>query len=229
MRLLCIDTSSWCCGVALVSGEPAGAATTVAEWEAQVDDSHSIHLLPRIEALLLSGGWARDEMDGFVATVGPGSFTGIRVALGTIRGLSLALDRPCAGVSTLDAMAEAHGAASGPRVAILPAGRGEVYSACYAADRSPAEPLAAPTVGPLSKLAMPRDAVPVLGPVVDDALIAAVREKFGPSASIAPTRGLAAAAGRLVVVRDALHPDRLAPLSPLYIRPPDAEIKRRSR
>jgi tRNA threonylcarbamoyladenosine biosynthesis protein TsaB len=80
-----------------------------------------------VDWALARAGWAKTDLAGFVATRGPGSFTGIRIGLGTIRGLALAAARPCAGVSVLEALAEAHGPGRGDRVALIGAGRGEVY------------------------------------------------------------------------------------------------------
>ena len=56
-----------------------------------------------------ASGWSRSEIDAYAAVRGPGSFTGIRVGLGTIGGLALAADRPCFGIGTLPSLAEAHG------------------------------------------------------------------------------------------------------------------------
>ena len=68
-------------------------------------------LLDGADRLLASVGWDRRRIDGYVAVRGPGSFTGVRVGLGTIRGLALAAGRPCAGIVSLEALAHAHGLA----------------------------------------------------------------------------------------------------------------------
>ena len=71
-----------------------------------------IHLYCWLETLFAESGCSRGDVDGYVATHGPGAFTGIRVALGTLRGLGLATGKPCIGITTLEAIAEAHGPAA---------------------------------------------------------------------------------------------------------------------
>ena len=74
-------------------------------------DGHSKRLMPSIAFLLQGLGLAPGQIDGYAVAAGPGSFTGLRVGIGTVQGLALAADRPCAAVSALDALAaRAHGA-----------------------------------------------------------------------------------------------------------------------
>jgi tRNA threonylcarbamoyladenosine biosynthesis protein TsaB len=76
---------------------------------------------------------------------GPGSFTGLRVGISTVQGLALAADRPCAGISALDALAARAAPAPGGVVAVMEAHRGEVFGAIYDAARRPVgEPRASP-------------------------------------------------------------------------------------
>src|SRR4029434_7644068 len=103
----------------------------VAEIGLWVEDSHASRILPLVEAVLALASWPRTSLDAYAAVRGPGSFTGLRVALGVMRGLALATARPCLGVGTLDAMADAHGPAAVDRVPLLDAGRGEVYGARF--------------------------------------------------------------------------------------------------
>lgn len=93
---------------------------------------HAFDLMDGIEALLTEAGCRRDELRGLGVTVGPGSFTGVRIGLATARGLGYALDIPVTGLSTLEAVARAAaGSLEGPLCAVLEAGRGEVYAALF--------------------------------------------------------------------------------------------------
>lgn len=216
-RLLALDTSSPWGGVALVEG--AGADSVVVAEAGFSARDHGVRLMGWIDAVLRSAGVERDALDGFVATRGPGSFTGLRVGLGTIRGLAVATGRPCRGVGTLDALAEAFGPAEAARVPLLVAGRGEIFGARFDAGSSPPLPTAEPLVGP------------------PGAVVAALGEgggvAFGPGTTVAevelaeaglrlarPPRSVAAAAGRLALLTQP-PPDSM---TPIYLRPPDALV-----
>lgn len=88
--------------------------------------SHSNSLLRDINSCLDETAVKLPEIDLFAAASGPGSFTGLRIGLATVKALSRTLGRPCAGVPTLHAVARAAGPSSAT-VAMLPAGRGEVF------------------------------------------------------------------------------------------------------
>lgn len=88
--------------------------------------SHSNTLLRDIQKCLDQAAMSAQEVDLFAAASGPGSFTGLRIGLATVKGLAATLDRPCAGIPTLHAIAHAAGS-SVSTAALLPAGRGEVF------------------------------------------------------------------------------------------------------
>jgi len=224
-RVLALDTSTWIGGVALVESGPDAEPRTVIELTVDVRDSHADHVLRRIDWLLAEAGWDKSSLDIYAATRGPGSFTGIRVGLGTVRGLSLSTGRPGVGETTLRALAEAHGPAEGPRLALMEAGRRELYGAGFDAEGSPAEPLDEPWLEARAELeartnGKPWVVIPGPGTLLDPAELPQVAR-----VAAAP-RGIAAAVGRLVLARDlaALESESLAPL---YIRPPDAVLKRK--
>jgi len=92
-------------------------------------------LLPAIDNLLVSVGLKADQMDLFAFTAGPGSFTGLRVGMSTIKGLAFILQKPVIGVYTLDALARNVPDLPLPDVVVCPlmdAGRGQVFTALYA-------------------------------------------------------------------------------------------------
>jgi len=229
MRLLALDCSSWCRGAALLDRDPAGLPRLVAEIGAPGErEARTEGLLGWVEKLLDQAGWSKSDLELFVATRGPGSFTGIRVGLGTIRGLSLATGRPCTGVTTLEAMVEAFGPAEAERVPLLSAGRGEVYGARYDARSSPPVELEAPWVGVVEGALEGNGRGRLLLP--DPRLAAALDELGKATPGLRVKRlpnGIAAAAGRLALLRDLPSADE--PLSPLYVRRPDAMYKSQER
>ena len=93
--------------------------------------THSRTLLPMAEDLLRNTGLSMADIDCFAVAQGPGSFTGIRIGVSTVKGLSWAAEKPCVGVSTLAAMAWNGIAAGGLVCAVMDARRAEVYNALF--------------------------------------------------------------------------------------------------
>jgi tRNA threonylcarbamoyladenosine biosynthesis protein TsaB len=222
-RILALDTSTWWGSVALVE-RTTGTSTprVVIELGQRVDDSHAEHVVDWIARAFAEADWPRSSVDAYAATRGPGSFTGIRVALGTVRGLGLATGRPCIGVTTLEAIAEAHGPSGRDRFPVMDAGRAELYAAHYDERSSPPLEKTAPWLAAAADVlasAASNEAEIIVGP---GSLIEA------PNGAAAFTRAperLAGAAGRIAALR-AGPPASHEPLSPLYVRPPDALLKR---
>lgn len=227
IRVVAIDTSTWWGGVALVQGaEAEHRPSTIAEAGLSVRGSHARHILTLLDVLLAEASWDRSTIDGFVATRGPGSFTGIRVALGTVRGLSLAASRPALGVGTLDAMATAHGPDYVERIPMLDAGRGEVYAARFSPASFPPKESRKPWLGdPRSVLGDGEQGV-LFGPGVDLHREAILESGAEDSIRRSPT-SVAAAAGHIGVAMLASGAPDGTGMAPLYIRPPDAILKPR--
>lgn len=123
MRVLALDTSTEYCSVALWQD---GAIMERCELAGQ---RHSEILIGMVDALLGDAGFRIKDVDGIAFGMGPGSFTGVRIACGATQGLALGANLPVAGVCTLEALAEACGK---PRViAALDARMGELYLAAY--------------------------------------------------------------------------------------------------
>jgi len=224
-RALALDTSSWWGGVALVSRDSDTGETRVeAEMGARVRDSHAEHLLCWVDRLLDAAGWTRSDVAGYVAVRGPGSFTGIRVGLGTVRGLALASGRAAVGVTALEALAEAAGPVECDRLSLVDAGRGELYGCRFDGASSPPSAREESWVRDAGEaVESGRGCVLIPGPgtrLDDHPLPSGVR-------LMRPPRTLAAAAGCLVLERGFGDAGVQATLAPLYIRPPDAWLKRR--
>ncbi len=124
MKLLAIETATPATRVALaVDGE------VVAEVEGD-GRPHAAALLPAVERLLAEARIALADVDAFAVSIGPGSFTGLRIGLSTVKAFALG-GRPLAGVPTLAALAWPERDAAPTLVASLDAQRGELYAAAY--------------------------------------------------------------------------------------------------
>lgn len=220
-RLVALDTSTWWAGVALVAD-----GRVVLESRRRVTDSHAARLLPMLDETLAEAGWERRSIDAFAAVRGPGSFTGIRVGLGLLRGLALASGRPCVGVGALDAMAQERGDAPGARVPVLDASRGEVYAAVFEAAGTP------PTATRPAWMGLP--ATVIASAPAGSILFGAGADAFAAefeAAGLAVERGragcgVAGAAGIVAWRRLAAGAPHGADVEPLYLRPADAELAR---
>jgi tRNA threonylcarbamoyladenosine biosynthesis protein TsaB len=95
---------------------------------------HSIVLMPMIDELFNNTGMSIGDIDGFVASKGPGSFTGLRIGMATIKGLSQGTKKPFVTISTLDSLAYNLAYTSGIICPILDALRDNVYTALYTFD-----------------------------------------------------------------------------------------------
>jgi tRNA threonylcarbamoyladenosine biosynthesis protein TsaB len=146
--ILSLETATRAGSIALVRGEALLASRA---GDAQI--SHSTNLLDNIKAVLGEAGQTLREIDIFAVAIGPGSFTGLRIGLATVKSFAATLVRPCIGIQTLHAIAYAAGE-SRCTIAMLPAGRGEVYAQRLAVTSTgTVQPLSAPTnKAPLSLL-----------------------------------------------------------------------------
>ena len=93
--------------------------------------TYSARLMPCIADLLQQAGLSKTQLDGIVVVDGPGSFTGLRVGLSTVKGLCEVLQKPLAVVSMLEALALTYGRDGDTVISVLDAGRGEVYVGEY--------------------------------------------------------------------------------------------------
>lgn len=126
MIVLAIDTAGTACNVAIYD---ASHDATLGIAGADIGRGHAERLMGFIDEALSEAGVEMDDVDRIAVTIGPGSFTGIRVGVATARGLGLALGRPVVGVSVLQALAiSALAAAPGhPVLIVTDAKREEVY------------------------------------------------------------------------------------------------------
>jgi tRNA threonylcarbamoyladenosine biosynthesis protein TsaB len=122
-RLAAIETSGTLGSVALFDG-----GALLAEDEQRVSNAHGESLMPMVSALFARLGWTAADIGRWAAGLGPGSFTGSRIALATAKGIVLATGAELVGVTSLDAVAYGLAATELDFVAsVLPAGKGELY------------------------------------------------------------------------------------------------------
>jgi tRNA threonylcarbamoyladenosine biosynthesis protein TsaB len=218
LTVLALDCSAGACSVAIVRG-----GTCRARRFEEMMRGHAEALLPLICATLADAGLGFCDLDRVAATVGPGSFTGLRIGLAAARGIGLAANIPVIGVSTLEALA--HGLdepelAGREVLAVLDTKRGDLYGQRFDARLRPLGP---PFVScPAAALAATRGPLVVVG---DGA--ARLCAEIGGAAAVGGSDILFAAAPG---APDAFHVACIAacrgnddcPPTPLYLRPPQA-------
>jgi len=225
--MLALDTSQTQGSVAVARGE-----NVLCEILFDASDTHSATLMPAVDMCMRTAGAVTDDIDGFAVVTGPGSFTGLRIGLATVKAFAAVRRRPVFAASSLEVLASAFPFAGPPVLPLLDARRGEVYAALY--DVSSGSPV---------ELEGPRDVKPEdTGRLVDsrsaggavilcgsgaaryrDILSASFGKRClfaGPAWSL-PSAALLA---MLVRGRRPVAYEDLAGLEPLYIRPPDAKI-----
>ena len=212
MITLALDTCLAACSAALCRNDETLAWTSEA-----MARGHQERLAPMVKDLVSAQGLTFAAIDRIGVTIGPGSFTGLRVGLAFAKGLSLALERPCVGVGVLEALAASIGG-DGPTAAVIDAGRGRVYLQLFDGGASVSAPDILPVelaIGHLVEV-YSSGRVALTGPgarLLADALPGATLEEIA-----APDpRAVGRLASRAPV----------APPRPLYLRPPDAKAKAR--
>jgi tRNA threonylcarbamoyladenosine biosynthesis protein TsaB len=128
--ILSLETATRAGSIAITRGDILLAAQA-----GDASTSHSAHLLDNVGNMLKESGVTLRDVDVFAASIGPGSFTGLRIGLATVKSFAATLGRSCTGVPTLYAIAHAAGE-SERTLALLPAGRGEVFAQMLAVEPS---------------------------------------------------------------------------------------------
>lgn len=126
MKILAIDSTANTSTVALLENESLIALYTV-----NTENTHSETLLPMVKNLLTSASVSVNEIDAFAVSNGPGSFTGVRIGVATIKGLAFGMDKKCVAVSTTEALANNLEGFDGIICPLMNARRGQVYTCIY--------------------------------------------------------------------------------------------------
>jgi tRNA threonylcarbamoyladenosine biosynthesis protein TsaB len=190
--------------------------------------NHAVAILPLIDETLQDGGVGLRDVDAVAVSIGPGSFTGLRVGLSVAKGLVLVGGMAIVGVPTLEVLAQTAAADGVPICTVLDARRGEVYTAAFRCCHGGVECIHEATVVSLEHLA---SYVPspcrMIGDLVDTRA-AFLRERLGPGVAmvpgVAPSGAVVARMGARRI--QSSGPDDPFGLEPVYLRIPDAEWKR---
>jgi tRNA threonylcarbamoyladenosine biosynthesis protein TsaB len=223
MYILGIETATKTGGVAIVS-----EAGVLAEYTLNIEVTHSERLMSTVDRVLKDTGFTLANVDGFGVSIGPGSFTGLRIGLATIKGLAFATGKPVAAVPTLKALAWNIPFSRYPVCPLLDARKSEVYAALFRHDGSDYDQEMPETVISLAEMAgtMNRD---ILFTGEGARLFAGEIEKiFGDRAhfaSLSSTAPSAASVAEIALMMlkagQQTMPDALVPM---YIRRPEAEV-----
>jgi len=212
MKVLALETATAACSVAVLDGAVLRAHRAV-----PMQRGHAEALMPMVEAAMAAAGLAHGDLDLVATTVGPGSFTGLRVGLAAARGIALAAGIPALGVTTLEALAaglDEDARAGAPVAALLDARRGEVYVQLFDA-RAVAR--GAPVAVAPAAADLPDGPLVLVGagaPLV----LAAQGARPGWRPVETPRLPDAAAVARLAARRFAEDPAAIRPPRPLYVR-----------
>jgi tRNA threonylcarbamoyl adenosine modification protein YeaZ len=140
MIILSLDSSSKVATVALLKDD-----ALIGEYVLNDKKEHSVLLIPMIENILNDSNLVIDDIDGFVVSKGPGSFTGLRIGMATIKGMSLGNNKPYVSISSLDALAYSLLSFNGIICPIMDALRENVYTALYKNNNDILENILEPT------------------------------------------------------------------------------------
>lgn len=226
MTLLGFDTATATCSAALWA-----EGAVIAHRRSEAGGRHAETLVPMLREVAAEGGTTLADVECFAVTVGPGSFTGIRIGLAAARGLALAGKRPLIGLSTLEVLAAGvpDGEREGPILAALDAGRGRLYAQLF--DRS-LVPLTEPEALEAGALPAFVEAAGNGGPLVvvgtgQEVALGALTPAIEARPASGPPSPDARVLVRCAAARAEVGGESAAPVRPLYLR--EAGAKRKAR
>jgi len=227
MKILTIDTSSNCSSVALSDG-----STLLGEFVLGEDRCHSGRLLDSISKLLAAAKLTPDGLDAFAVSLGPGSFTGVRVGIATVKGLAIATGKPVVGFSALAMLAMNLPFSSAQVAALFDARKNEVYAGLYRCGSLPEPVCPDAVIPPAEFLAAIHRPTLFVG---EGALRYRdlIRSTLGELALFPPWHAdLPRASAGAVIALDAALKGNFTPLAllnPTYLRASEAELAKRRR
>jgi len=223
VNILGIETSTKTGSVAIVSEDGV-----VAQYSLNIEVTHSERLMSTIDRVLKDTGLAVHDLDGFSVAIGPGSFTGLRIGLSTVKGLALATGRPIAAVPTLQALAWNLPYCAYPVCTLLDARKNEVYASLYRFAGTALVQILPEAAMSIFRLAGQISEKVVFTGEGSRIYRNGIQELFGERAVFAPHSAVLPSGAKVAEIgldmiksgRQA-EPDRL---TPLYIRRPEAEV-----
>lgn len=212
MIILAIDTSANLCAASVHADRELGRSVR------DLGKGHAEHLMAVVDEALAAAGKIYADLDRLAVSVGPGSFTGIRVGVSAARGLALGLNIPAVGVTTLEALAfQARQTNAGRNVmAALDGGRGEIHAALYGPDGEEIATPAAIDLARACEVATRANAV-LVGTAAD-----AIHAAAGASLEIACRQATADIA--VYALLGLTKEDTGTRPAPLYLRSADAKV-----
>lgn len=225
MSILAIDTATQVSSVAVASADKLAAELTM-----QAKLTHSETLMPHIKEVLRMANVRKEQLEGIAVSIGPGSFTGLRIGLAAAKAMAYALDLPIVGVSTLKALAY-HYPVPGLRiVSLLDAQKGNAYSESYEWEKgtltvvNPVEVL--PIAEILAECAESGRETVVLGDIAARRIRGKVdlpaNVTVAPAHLVMPRAACVAMLGLQELA--AGHIDNVMNMEPVYIRRSEAEV-----
>jgi tRNA threonylcarbamoyladenosine biosynthesis protein TsaB len=225
MKILAIETSTMLGGVAIMDDSEG----LIIEMKLNVKSTHSERLMTEVEHALSQAGMSISDMDVFGVAIGPGSFTGLRIGLSTVKGFSYATGKPIVSVPSLEAFAWNFPYSAHPVCTMFDARKKEVYAAVLRWENGGFVRLVPElSISPVDLLKCLNGTVLFAGEgaqLYRDLIIGIAGEQalFPPRHSMVPSPANVAYLG----LKKALEGDFSEPVSlvPLYIRKSEAEIK----
>lgn len=222
MLILALDSSAAPASVALLED-----GKILSEFYINTKQTHSQTLMPMVESVLKLTNKTLDDVTCMAVSAGPGSFTGVRIGVSCVKGLSMTRNIPCAGVSTLRAMAENARQLTGIVCAVMDARCGQVYNALFRAESGKLTRLCDDRALPIAELLEECKTFAEKIYLVGDGAelcyktFAAIRaELLQPQLRFQHASGVAMAVQEMVENGQTVTPDALMPI---YLRLPQAE------
>lgn len=229
MRILSIDSATKAMSLAICEEDKLIASAFL-----NVGKTHSQRLLPLLDDLLREGGLSLSEIDRLAVTVGPGSFTGVRIGISTAKAMAYALQKEVVPVYTLDALAYQAKGYSTVICPILDARKNEVYYGIYDREGQPLEPMGAKAPAALAAYLQEN-----YGEAASVLFLGDGADPYFPimQASLLQQAKLAPASIRMVLAMGAgfwalEHPEKVVSpmeLQACYLRASEAEVQRQAK
>jgi len=225
MKILALDTALDACSVAISDGD-----SILAFSHEERTRGHAETLLPTIKSLMKQSGLSFNELDMIAVSVGPGTFTGLRIGLAAARGLAIAAQIPCTGITTLTALAASVSpeiAKGRPILPVIDARRKEIYTQTFIHPQSASFPAATNEARavPVTRMtqAFPNEDFLLIGsgiPLLQTAGLLNTAQGTLLDMDPNPDARLIAALARA----QGIPPKGTPPAAPVYLRAPDAKL-----
>jgi tRNA threonylcarbamoyladenosine biosynthesis protein TsaB len=230
MKILAVDSTAVAASAAVLED-----GKLLGEFFTNTRRTHSQTLMPMVSGVLESTGSKIGEIGLFAVSAGPGSFTGVRIGISCIKGMAMAQDRPCAGVSALEAMARNLSCLEATVCAVMDARCGQVYNAVFEAGDGKLRRLTPDRALSIEDLSRECEKYPKpLFLVGDGAKLCYNKSGFQKLSAVLPPEPLLyqRASGVALVAYEAFLQGKTvtpAALAPVYLRLPQAERELKKR